>query len=87
MKGEGQEEQDARVKKLWRTLDTRREGRLDANGLRKGLEKIDHRGYIIKPILDEAHQGIALKNADALLQEVLKAVDKNGDGIIQYSGT
>ena len=29
----------------------------------------------------------ALKNADTLLQDVLKAVDTNGDGKIQYSGT
>jgi hypothetical protein len=36
--------------------------------------------------LAKANYGIALKNADALLQDVLKAVDKNGDGIIQYTG-
>ena len=29
----------------------------------------------------------ALKNADALLQDVLKVVDTNGDGRIQYFGT
>ncbi len=43
MAGEDKEEQEARVEELWRTLDTRKEGRLDANGLRRGLEKIDHR--------------------------------------------
>ncbi len=47
MAGEDKEEQDARVENLWRTLDTRKEGRLDADGLRKGLEKIDHRKYTI----------------------------------------
>jgi len=31
-------------------------------------------------------QCIALKNADSLLQDVLKAADTNGDGRIQYSG-
>lgn len=30
---------------------------------------------------------IALKNADSLLKDVLKAVDTNGDGHIEYSGT
>lgn len=31
-------------------------------------------------------QRIALKNADALLHDVLKAVDTSGDGQIQYNG-
>ena len=43
MEAENQEDQDARVERLWQTLDTRKEGRVDANGLKKGLEKIDHR--------------------------------------------
>jgi len=47
MEGEDREELDVRVEKLWRTLDTRKEGRLDAKGLRRGLEKIDHRKYTI----------------------------------------
>ncbi len=34
---------DARVEELWQTLDTRKEGQLDLNGLKKGLKKIDHR--------------------------------------------
>ena len=29
----------------------------------------------------------ALKNADSFLRDVMKAVDTNGDGNIQYSGT
>ncbi|KAI4089023.1 MAG: hypothetical protein LQ348_002746 [Seirophora lacunosa] len=61
--------QDERVEKLWRTLDTRKEGHLDARGLKQGLKKIDH----------------PLKNADDMLQDVLKAVDTDGDGHIQYS--
>ncbi|KZF19365.1 mitochondrial carrier [Xylona heveae TC161] len=59
---------DARVEGLWRILDTRKEGQLDLNGLRKGLRKMDH----------------PLKNADHLLREVLEAVDTNGDGKIEY---
>lgn len=47
MAGEDKEELDARVKRLWRTLDTLKEGRLDAKGLRRGLESIDHRKYTI----------------------------------------
>ncbi|MCJ1396133.1 hypothetical protein MMC18_009022 [Xylographa bjoerkii] len=69
MDGESQKEQDARVERLWRILDTRKEGQLDINGLKKGLRQMDH----------------PLKNADALLQDVLKVVDTNGDGRIQYS--
>ena len=47
MAGDDKEELDGRVKKLWQTLDTRNEGRLDVSGLRRGLAKIDHRKYTI----------------------------------------
>lgn len=47
MEGPNQGGQDDRVEKLWKTLDTRKEGRLDANGLKRGLEKIDHREFSI----------------------------------------
>ncbi|KAF6229082.1 hypothetical protein HO133_007196 [Letharia lupina] len=69
MDGEDQTVQDARVSKLWKTLDTRNEGRLNLNGLKKGLSNINH----------------PLKNADSLLQDVMKAVDTNRDGRIDYS--
>ena len=36
---------DARVEELWQTLDTRKEGHLDFNGLKKGLRKMDHRKW------------------------------------------
>ncbi|KAK3174319.1 hypothetical protein OEA41_001563 [Lepraria neglecta] len=62
------EDQASRVEKLWKALDTRNEGQLNLNSLKKGLTKIDH----------------PLKNADSLLQDVLKAVDTNGDGYIQF---
>lgn len=45
MDGEDQIAQDARVNKLWKTLDTRNEGRLNLNGLKKGLSNINHRLY------------------------------------------
>ncbi|KAL8655608.1 MAG: hypothetical protein Q9210_000773 [Variospora velana] len=61
--------QDQRVEKLWRTLDTQKEGHLDVKGLKRGLKKIDH----------------PLKNADDMLQDVLKVVDTDGDGHIQYA--
>ncbi|KAL8676095.1 MAG: hypothetical protein Q9186_007349 [Xanthomendoza sp. 1 TL-2023] len=61
--------QDARVQKLWQTLDTQQKGHLDVKGLKKGLKNIDH----------------PLKNADDLLQDVLAAVDTDGDGRIQYT--
>ncbi|KAF2018709.1 calcium dependent mitochondrial carrier protein-like protein [Aaosphaeria arxii CBS 175.79] len=61
--------QDARVDALWATLDTRKQGQLDLAGLKKGLRKLDH----------------PLKNADQLLAEILKTVDADGDGCIQYN--
>jgi len=79
--------QDARVEKLWQTLDTRKEGQLDFNGLKKGLKKMDHRTWEMR--CSEVFLltcATALKNADALLRDVLKAVDTNGDGRIQYNG-
>ncbi|KAL9599489.1 MAG: hypothetical protein Q9219_003828 [cf. Caloplaca sp. 3 TL-2023] len=64
-----QQTQDARAEKLWQKLDTQKEGHLDANGLKRGLKKIDH----------------PLQNADDLLRDVFNAVDKNGDGRIEYA--
>ncbi|KAI4214853.1 MAG: hypothetical protein LQ351_002566 [Letrouitia transgressa] len=69
MELDDQKAQDARVEKLWKRLDTLNEGHLDVEGLKNGLKKIDH----------------PLKNADDLLQDVLKAVDTDGDGQIQYN--
>lgn len=60
---------DDRVDRLWQTLDTRKQGRLDLPALKKGLRNLDH----------------PLKNADHLLDEVMKAVDADGDGCITYS--
>lgn len=47
MDGEDQAAQDARVEKLWRTLDTRNEGQLNLGALKKGLTKIDHRSSMV----------------------------------------
>ncbi|KAL8906503.1 MAG: hypothetical protein Q9207_001989 [Kuettlingeria erythrocarpa] len=69
MEADQQKAQDTRVEKLWRTLDTQKEGRLDVEGLRRGLRKIDH----------------PLKNADNMLHEVMKAVDTDNDGQIRYA--
>lgn len=41
--GESKDERDERVARLWDTLDARKEGHIDLNGLKKGLKKIDHR--------------------------------------------
>ncbi|KAH0553250.1 hypothetical protein GP486_006594 [Trichoglossum hirsutum] len=68
MKSESQKSPDSRVERLWQILDTHKEGELDLNALKKGLKKLDH----------------PLKNADALLKDILEAVDTNGDGRIQY---
>lgn len=86
MDGEDQTAQDARVEKLWKTLDTRNEGRLNLNGLKKGLSEINHRLYHLILLGSFLTIRIALKNADSLLQDVMKAVDTNQDGCIDYSG-
>lgn len=69
MNGETREARDKRIQALWKTLDTRSQGQLDLDGLKKGLKKLDH----------------PLKNADTLLHDVLKAVDTSGDGQIQFN--
>lgn len=43
LNGETANEFDARVEKLWRTLDASNRGYLDLPGLKKGLDKMDHR--------------------------------------------
>jgi hypothetical protein len=45
MESESQDEREARLQKLWKKLDTRDEGQIDLNGLKKGLRKMDHRGW------------------------------------------
>ena len=61
---------DARIEALWKELDPQGRGELDINGLQKGLRKIDH----------------PLKNASDLIKDVVTAMDKNGDHVIQYEG-
>ncbi|KAI9686256.1 MAG: hypothetical protein M1822_003912 [Bathelium mastoideum] len=61
--------QDRRVERLWRTLDTRDEGQLDVSALKNGLRKMNH----------------PLQNADNLISDILKVVDSNGDGRIQFN--
>ncbi len=43
MEGDDRKAQDEHVEKLWRTLDTRKEGQLSLNGLKSGLKRLDHR--------------------------------------------
>ncbi|OPB43241.1 calcium dependent mitochondrial carrier protein [Trichoderma guizhouense] len=57
-----------RVEALWAQLGPCANGELDLKGLQKGFRKIDH----------------PLKNADAMLKRIMKEVDTNGDGKIQY---
>lgn len=87
--GESKDERDERVAKLWETLDTRKEGHIDLTGLKKGLKKIDHRGfdlvrcYILAPL---SNLFLALKNADDMVLSVVREVDTNGDGRIDQAG-
>lgn len=85
---EDQAAQDARVEKLWKALDTKKEGQLTLDALQKGLARINHRTVLISiAMMCETDNATALKNADTLLQDILKVVDTSGDGVIQYSGT
>ncbi|KAI1343774.1 mitochondrial carrier [Xylariaceae sp. FL0016] len=65
---ESQNQRDARVEQLWKKLDYQTKGELDWKGLQRGLKRIDH----------------PLKNADDLLKNIIKVVDTDGDGKIQY---
>lgn len=40
---ESQNARDARVERLWKKLDTKQRGELDAQDLQRGLKKLDHR--------------------------------------------
>ncbi|KAG6035164.1 hypothetical protein E4U41_006230 [Claviceps citrina] len=66
--GESQNERDVRVERLWSNLDPSGKGELDLKGLQKGFRRIDH----------------PLKNADKLLKQIMREVDTNRDGKIQY---
>ncbi|KAI0137164.1 mitochondrial carrier domain-containing protein [Xylariales sp. AK1849] len=65
---ESQKQRDARIEALWRKLDYQHKSELDWKALQRGLRKIDH----------------PLKNADDMLKNIIKVVDTNGDGMIQY---
>ncbi|KAL7271075.1 hypothetical protein RUND412_006192 [Rhizina undulata] len=66
---ESEKARDERLHALFKKLDTRNEGHLDLEGLRRGLKRINH----------------PLKDADHLLHDILVAVDTSKDGRIQYS--
>lgn len=78
--------QEARVKRLWQVLDTKKEGQVSLTGLKNGLRKMDHRTRCTLARGPPVYFGPALKNADSLLQDVLKAVDADGNGTIEYNG-
>ena len=42
---ESPDERDRRIADLWESLGVSKSGRLDLNGLKKGLKKIDHREF------------------------------------------
>jgi solute carrier family 25 phosphate transporter 23/24/25/41 len=67
---ESQNSRDARIEALWKKLDPQGKGEIDLHGLQRGLKKIDH----------------PLKNAHGMLKDVVRAIDKNGDQVIQYEG-
>lgn len=88
---ESQNQRDKRVEDLWQKLDPAGHGELDYKGLQKGLQRIDHResasplvwGFLV---LAYTVGCTAMKNAEHMLKEIIKAVDSNGDGKIQYEG-
>ncbi|KAB8233789.1 calcium-binding mitochondrial carrier protein [Aspergillus alliaceus] len=68
--GESNDERDERVAKLWQSLGVRRDGRLDLNGLKKGLKKIDHQ---FRTFVDHTEQG---------LWRLFQTIDRNHNGEI-----
>lgn len=88
MDGEDHRTREARVERLWRTLDTRKEGSLSLESLKEGFRKINHRMHINAPSqrINAEVFVVALKNADSMLRDVMKNVDTNGDGHIEFSG-
>lgn len=67
---ESQNQRDKRVEGLWKQLDPQGTGELDIKGLQRGLQKIDH----------------PLQNADDMLRQMVRSLDTNRDGKIQYEG-
>ncbi|KAE8422087.1 mitochondrial carrier domain-containing protein [Aspergillus pseudocaelatus] len=68
--GESKDERDERVAKLWQSLGVRKDGRLDLNGLKKGLKKIDHQ---FRTFVDQTEQG---------LWQLFQTIDRNHNGEI-----
>ncbi|EGP84463.1 uncharacterized protein MYCGRDRAFT_101279 [Zymoseptoria tritici IPO323] len=68
MDGESQAQRDARLSQLWRKLDTRKNGTLDYADLKRGLDGMNH----------------PLKDADALIKDMLRACDIDHDGHITF---
>ncbi len=87
---ESQNQRDKRVEELWQKLDPQGQGELDFKGLQKGLQRIDHRERAQPRPRGVACAlltgGLAMKNAGDMLKEIIKVVDTNGDGKIQYDG-
>ena len=65
---ESKDQQEARLRELWRKLDVKNKGTLDLAALRTGLQKINH----------------PLKDADALIRDMLTGCDIDHDGKISY---
>jgi solute carrier family 25 phosphate transporter 23/24/25/41 len=66
--GESQNARDARIEKLFATLDVHKKGCLDLQDLKAGLKKLDH----------------PLKNADLMLKDILQVIDTSKDGKIDF---
>ncbi|KAK4186047.1 mitochondrial carrier domain-containing protein [Podospora australis] len=88
---ESQNQRDKRVEDLWQKLDPAGHGELDYKGLQKGLRRIDHRKALSpgpETLESRVHAhtlwDAAMKNADHMLKDIVKAIDRNGDGKIHY---
>jgi hypothetical protein len=69
----GPVETPERVDKLWETIDTRKQGYVDYNGLKKGLKKMDHREHRIDPSLIVVTRAFAAQDRVPLLVPRLTA--------------
>jgi solute carrier family 25 (mitochondrial phosphate transporter), member 23/24/25/41 len=86
---ESQNQRDARVESLWRKLDPQGHNELDIKALKKGLQRIDHRARHVPRLRENGMltPATAMKNADDMLAKIMSAVDRDGDGKIQYEGS
>ncbi|KAI2789613.1 putative mitochondrial carrier [Penicillium oxalicum] len=90
--GESKDEREERVARLWESLDTRKEGHVDLNGLKKGLKKIDHHDLLrtfLRDVdinrdgqIDYNEFRKFINNTETGLWQMFQHIDRNNNGVI-----